>query len=332
VANDARSTGDGPARPARFRADLEALIGPPGQLGIAVSGGADSLALLLLAQAAFPGAIRAATVDHRLRPESAAEAAMVAAVCAARGIAHRILARPETWAVAGQSEARALRYALLGDWAQAEGLIYVATAHHLDDLAESFLIRAGRGAGVAGLAAMRAVAPWPAGAAYRTRLVRPLLGWTRAELAAVVADAGLVAAEDPSNADPHYDRTHARALLRREHWLRPERLARAAANLGEAEAALQWLADEAWRSRVTIAPGVVTIDAAGLPRETRRRLAAKAIGHLAPDADRDREGLDRLVDRLDAGAAATLAGVRAAPGASWRFTPAPPRRGSQKRG
>ncbi|HWL47026.1 MAG TPA: tRNA lysidine(34) synthetase TilS [Sphingomonadaceae bacterium] len=320
---------EGDRRLTRFRADFGALIGAPARFGVAVSGGADSLALLLLADAAFAGAVRAATVDHRLRPEAAAEAAMVAAVCAARGIPHRILVRPENRPVAGQGGARELRYALLGAWAEEEGLADVATAHHRDDVAESFLLRAARGAGVSGLAAMRAVAPWPTGAPHRARVVRPLLGWTRAELAAIVADSGLTPAEDPSNADPHYDRTHARALLRREPWLRPERLARTAANLADADSALQWLADEAWRSRaVSATAGQVTIDVAGLPRETRRRLAARAIGCLNPGAGG--EGIDRLVDRLDAGAAASLAGVRAGPGACWRFTLAPPRRNAQK--
>ena len=81
-----------PARVARFRGDLEALAGPaPGRLGIAVSGGPDSLALLLLAAAAFPGQARAATVEHRLRPESADEATTVGGWLAARRIASTVL-------------------------------------------------------------------------------------------------------------------------------------------------------------------------------------------------------------------------------------------------
>lgn len=325
--------GDMLAPAARFRADVEALVGPPERLGIAVSGGPDSLALLLLAHAAFPGTISAATVDHALRAGSAAEAAAVAVLCAARGIPHRILERPADWPVSGQSAARDLRYTLLGRWADELGLAYVATAHQRDDVAEGFLMRAARGSGVAGLAAMRAVAPWPVRGASRARLIRPLLGWSRTELA-TIAD-GFAPATDPSNADPRYERTHARALLAAQDWLHADRLARAATNLREAETALQWLADEAWRSRATQAPGgAVTVDAAGLPRETRRRLVARALGQLSGEGGDspvwEGDGLDRLVDRLDAGAAGTLAGVRATPGERWRFTLAPPRRGSQK--
>ena len=81
----------------RFRADLEALTGPaPGLLGVAVSGGPDSLALLLLAHAAFPGEARAATVDHKLRPDSASEAAFVRDICADLAIPHATLAAEGT--------------------------------------------------------------------------------------------------------------------------------------------------------------------------------------------------------------------------------------------
>ena len=76
---------------ARFAGDL-ARIWPEGErLGLAVSGGPDSLALLLLAEAVMPGRVEVATVDHRLRAESASEAAMVAELCAGHGIPHEIL-------------------------------------------------------------------------------------------------------------------------------------------------------------------------------------------------------------------------------------------------
>jgi len=117
-----------PERTARFRADLAALAdSAPPAFGVAVSGGPDSLALLLLATAAFPGQVEAATVDHGLRAESAAEAAFVAGLCAARAIAHATLTGPP---IEGnvQAGARALRYRLLGDWARARGLAFILTA------------------------------------------------------------------------------------------------------------------------------------------------------------------------------------------------------------
>jgi tRNA(Ile)-lysidine synthase len=114
----------------RFRRDLEALAGgPPGRLGVAVSGGPDSLALLLLAHGAFEGRTEAATVDHRLRPENADEAALVARLCGDLGVPHATLADPAS-AIAGagaQAQARALRYRLLAGWAGERGIAWLAT-------------------------------------------------------------------------------------------------------------------------------------------------------------------------------------------------------------
>lgn len=306
----------------RFQRDLERLTGPGTafRLGIAVSGGPDSLALLRLAHAALPGRIVAATVDHGLRPEAAREAADVARICAALGVPHATLG-PEPLPPGNvQEQARKLRYRLLGRWAEAAGLAFVAVAHHRDDVAESFLMRAMRGSGSSGLARMAAMAPMPFSTGT-TRLVRPLLDWPRAELAAVAPDG----ADDPSNRDPHYDRARIRALIAATPALAPEPLARAATNLAEAEAALDWLAEQAWRNRTTaLSDAQIVVDAADLPRDTRRRLVARAIRLLSPDWGG--EGLDSIVATLDAGKGGTLAGVKACNhGLAWHFSIAPPR-------
>jgi len=128
-----------------------------------VSGGPDSLALLLLAAAARPGLVEAATVDHALRPESRVEAEAVAAVCERLGVPHSILTaewkeKPET---AIQDRARKVRYSLLSQWAIDQKLPALVTGHHLDDQAETLLMRLLRGAGVKGLAGMRRLAPVP---------------------------------------------------------------------------------------------------------------------------------------------------------------------------
>src|SRR6185503_6744464 len=114
----------------RFRVDLDALSDPAQRLGIAVSGGPDSMALLLLAAAARPGRIEAATIDHALRPGARAEAGMVADLCARLGLPHSILTArwsesPET---AIQERARNERYRLLGYWAEERGLAGIVTA------------------------------------------------------------------------------------------------------------------------------------------------------------------------------------------------------------
>ena len=98
---------------ARFAEALSRLWPEDGRLGLAVSGGPDSLALLLLAEATIPGRFEVATVDHGLRAASAEECAMVAQVCAERGIPCSTLA--VTLASGNvQSEARKARYAALG--------------------------------------------------------------------------------------------------------------------------------------------------------------------------------------------------------------------------
>src|SRR5436190_20891849 len=121
----------------RFREKLDPLIAADSRIGIAVSGGPDSLALLLLAAAARPGGIEAATVDHALRSDSRGEAQTVASICKRLGVPHEILTvrwerKPAT---AIQEQARNARYALLADWARRRGLAAIAAAHHLDDQA-----------------------------------------------------------------------------------------------------------------------------------------------------------------------------------------------------
>ncbi|GAA3251585.1 hypothetical protein GCM10020258_07530 [Sphingomonas yabuuchiae] len=136
---------------ARFVADLTLLHDPHADaapLLLAVSGGPDSMAMLTLAAAAFPARIAVATVDHGLRPEAADEVRMVADHCAQLGVPHHAL-RPET-PIAGasiQSQARDVRYALLAAQVRAIGAAAILTAHHADDQAETFLMRAARGPG-----------------------------------------------------------------------------------------------------------------------------------------------------------------------------------------
>jgi len=309
-----------PKQTRRFRAALAALAGPaPPAFGVAVSGGPDSLALLLLAAAAFPGQFEAATVDHRLRPEGANEAAFVAGICAERGIPHATLTGE---AVTGnvQSGARALRYRLLGEWARARGLAFVLTAHHQDDQAETLLMRLQRGAGLAGLAGIR-----PRAALDGLAVLRPLLGWRRAELAEMVAKAGIVPVDDPSNRDERYDRARLRGQLAEAPWLDAPALARSAAALGEAEEALDWTVEQLIAERTEDAAGGLTFDAAGLPAELRRRALVRLLGLLVPADPPRGEAVQRLLATLDAGEVATLAGVKCQGGAVWRLSPAPPR-------
>lgn len=314
----------------RFLEAVEALNGAigEGKLAVAVSGGPDSLALLLLAHAAFPGRVLALTVDHGLRPESAAEADMVARFCRDLGVGHRTLVLDGLDGAAGniQARAREARYAAMTAACREAGAGVLMTAHHADDQAETVLMRLGRGSGAAGLAGIRATRRKSG-----VLLLRPLLGWRKSELEGIVRAAGLEAADDPSNRSLAYDRTSARALLAQANWLDPVRIAVSARNLADVEAALAWTAEEAWRGRAEMAGTALLLDPGGLPRELVRRLVLKAIAALRPGERPDGPSVDRLIARLLVGKASTLAGVRVRPGRKWRFDVSPPRRGENRR-
>lgn len=312
-------------------------VGTCEHLAVATSGGPDSLALLTLAAAAFPGRVTALTVDHRLRPDSAAEAASVAAQCAARGIAHATLVRDgPAFAANLQAQARAARYHLLADWCAAHGVGLLFTAHHADDQAETLLMRLNRGSGSAGLAGIRAARAL----GQDLTLVRPLLGLRKAELVGIAVAAGWQVVADPANHDPRHDRTAMRALLAPTPGLNAAGLAAAAGHLAAEAEALDWAAARAWDGRVRADGLALIIDAAGLPAALVQRLLARAITQLSDtqlSGQTPRGGdIARLAARLGAGKGGTLAGVLARPGQVWRLLPAPARRkarlGGQKPG
>jgi tRNA(Ile)-lysidine synthase len=307
----------------RFRTDLAGLVGSrPVRLGIAVSGGPDSLALLLLAKAAFGGAPRAATVDHGLRAEAAAEADFVHHLCERLGIGHDIL-RPD-FPITGnlQSKAREARYFLLERWRQAYELEWVATAHHSDDQAETLLMRMNRGSGIAGLSGVRKVTG---------KIIRPLLGWRRAELEQIVATAGLEAVDDPSNVDERFDRARLRRHLRSADWIDPLAFSRSAAALAQGEEALEWMAGRLWSERAQVAQDSIRLAVADLPAELRRRLVRRALETIYPGREFRGGDLTGFIAALEAGGAATLAGVKGEGGNLWRLALAPPRRPLKKR-
>jgi tRNA(Ile)-lysidine synthase len=311
----------------RFAGDLAALCGgEAGLLGVAVSGGPDSLALLLLAQAAAPGRVRAATVDHGLRAESGNEAAWVAGLCAERGIPHATLSIEVSRGGKGlQAAAREARYAALGGWMRREGIATLLTGHHADDQAETLLMRLNRGAGIGGLAGIRAAAPFAQGGAGAL-LCRPLLGWRREALGGIVRDSGLTPVDDPANADEAYDRARMRRRLAEAPWLDAAALARSAAALAEAEEALDNVADSLFAERAKREGETLRLDPAGLPRELLRRLVLRAL-RTVDDGDAPRgEQVTALIAGLERGGVVTLAGVKCAGGPAWRFEPAPPRR------
>lgn len=310
---------------ARFAADLGALAAiASDRVLVAVSGGPDSLALLLLTHAVLGDRCRAATVDHGLRAESGEEAAFVARLCAARGIEHATLTAPlpdRAGRTANLSaRARALRYRLLEDHAAATGADHIATAHHADDQLETLVMRLNRGAGVAGLAGVRA---------RGGRIVRPLLGWRRAELVALVADQGIVAVDDPSNVSDRFDRARLRKALAQVDWLDADRWGQSARALGDAEDAIAWMVRQLETECVTAGDDSIVLRPGNLPFEIRRRLVERCVLRIDPLAEIRGPALVATVNALTAGERTMLGAVLATPrpGPEWRFSPAPPRRG-----
>ena len=241
----------------RFRADLDALAPPGARLGIALSGGPDSLALLLLAAAARPAQGRSRNRRSRPPHRSRAEAGVAAAICARLGIPHVILTIdwPERPITALQERARGERYRLLAGWAEERELHAILTGHHADDQAETLLMRLNRGAGVRGLGGMRPKSSIPQVRHPRERgdppvLLRPLLGWRRAELERICADANLTPNTDPSNADDRFERVRIRKALSDAGWIDSSALATSAAHLASADQALDWATDREWRGAV----------------------------------------------------------------------------------
>ena len=305
----------------RFRGDLDALSAPDERVGIAVSGGPDSLALLLLAAAARPGQVEAATIDHGLRKESADEARFVAGICDRLGIAHHVVRVSVGSGSSLQAQARAARYRALGDWAVERGLEAVATAHHADDQAETLLMRLARGAGLSGLSATRRKRVLEPG----IHLVRPLLGWRRQDLGAIVRAAGLEAVDDPANRDPRHDRSRFRGLVERSEWADSERLALSAQWLAEADEAIEWSVRELADRRIGEDGAKLAIEATGLPREIQRRLLLHAFDRLGAARPRGPD-IDRALRALGEGRTVTLGGLKLEGGTTWRIAAAPPRR------
>ena len=247
------TTAEPALRDAEANALFHGLENLPG-LVLAVSGGSDSTALLVMA-ARWAKQLKkrrpkllAVTIDHGLRPESAREAAAVKRLARRLGVSHRTLAwrgsKPKTGL---QETARLARYALLAQAARREGYEHVLTAHTLDDQAETVLFRLARGSGVTGLAGMAYASPLPAGRQGTIFVVRPLLHVAKSRLVATLKAARVTHSDDPSNRDPRFTRVRIRKgmpMLERE-GLDAGRLALLARRARRADLALEAAVDEA---------------------------------------------------------------------------------------
>lgn len=316
------------------------MLGPafPTDIGVAVSGGGDSMAMLHLAARwarVYGVRLWAVTVDHGLRADSASEAALVAQECEILGVPHAVLTWGG-WDGQGnlQDAARQARLDLIGRWRGAVG--HVLFAHTRDDQAETFLLRLKRGSGVEGLAgipprrwvpgpaggfaplAVPGGPPWPATFPSNYEILRPLLEEAREDLRHYARTLKIPWIEDPSNEDPRFDRVKMRALL---DDLEPLGLGRAtlAETAGRMARAAEALAHRAWDAAqgvISFKMGDVVIDRDGfaqIERDTQMRLLAGALGYVSSAPYRPRaQALEDLLDRLLGGGGGTLHGCQCA--------------------
>lgn len=316
------------AAPAMTRRSLDAVFAdsmarlgpfePAPKLAVAVSGGADSMALAVLADRwarRRGGAIVALVVDHGLRAESRNEARATRVRLAALGIESRLLVWHGDKPHSGlQAAARVARYRLLEGWCARHAVLHLITAHQQDDQAETLLMRRARGSGTDGLAAMPAVVE-----REFVRLLRPLLEVPRAALAAFLRRRGIGWIEDPSNVNPVFTRTRVRAALAAEgagaapHAAAARRMAEARARVEAATARL--LA----RHAAVFPQGYARVarDAlVGAPAELARRALQRLLACIggAPYPPRS-ERLDGLLAALadPSFRGRTLAGCRVVP-------------------
>lgn len=304
-----------------------ARLGAPWPAAVAVSGGADSVALmhLLAGWAKGQGCVLPVVliVDHALRKGSAAEAKKAAAAAKKAGLQAYILTRKGPRPKTGiEALAREARYRLMGRWLQRQGLAHLYVGHTMDDQAETFLLRLGRGSGLDGLSAMRSEAPFPVAGFGDLVLVRPLLGVRRADLRLYLKARRQDWLEDPMNSEARFARSRIRSLmpLLDAAGVSPARIADAAAHLARARGALE-LATGAVLARAARPHGKeILLDAKALvaaPREIGLRALAALLMAVSGEAYRPRfEALERLFERLahgTLGGGATLHGCRLYP-------------------
>lgn len=305
------SAADKALRDDEANALFDGLEGLPGLI-LAVSGGPDSTALLLVAARWAENLktrhkqrapkLLAVTIDHGLRPQAAAEALAVKRLARRLGVPHRTLRwRGKKPATGLPEAARYARYGLLAQAAARAGYGHILTAHTLDDQAETVLFRLSRGSGLSGLAGMARASRLPVGAGDIV-LLRPFLTVAKARLIATLEAAGIDFSDDPSNRDPRFTRARLRALmpaLARE-GLDAGGLARLSARARRADATVEFAVDAAraalapgpWRAR---GPIVFATEAFGrLPAEVALRLLGRAIDHVGDEGPVELAKLESL--------------------------------------
>ena len=285
----------------------------PSRLGVAVSGGGDSVAMLhLLADICAHNDVMlcAVTVDHGLRRDSQEEAQQVARLASSLSVPHEIL-NWEEWDGNGnlQDAARRARYRMMTDWARSKGIALMALGHTADDQAETVLMRLARSSGVDGLAAMQTRR-----LENGVTLVRPMLDISRSELREYLRQNDLDWSEDPSNLDVRYDRIKIRQAmdLLAPLGITTDVLTRVASQMGQAREALDWFTFLSAREIVMVDGADVVISLRRfrtLPHEIARRLMVRSVMWVGGSQYQPRRSaISELISAARAGQACTLGG------------------------
>ncbi len=287
--------------------DLKTLFAPFSDYAsvlLAVSGGSDSIALLHLAsqwqqQTRDAPKLTVATVNHGLRDAAVAEAASVAAHCAARGLSFVQLDwtgdKPKS---ALQAQAREARYGLLVSYAKTHGIAAIATAHTLDDQAETVLMRLCRGSGISGLRGMA-----PQSTHNDVALLRPFLNLSKTQLRDQLLHNGILWCEDPSNRNIAFLRPRLRTLLPQlaREGLDAMRLSLLARKARRVDEALDWVTNHLLQNQNALGLPVEVYRLS--PLEIRLRLLKRLIDVHAeagyPPGDDSLERLDSAILRQD---------------------------------
>lgn len=294
---------------------------------MALSGGGDSLALLHLikdwARARRLAPPVALIIDHGLHEKSRKHALQAESLAKNLGVpAHVLTVREKLPSGDVEAAAREARYRLMGSWLVRAGLGALYVGHTRDDQAETFLLRAARGSGLDGLAAMRPLSPYPASGFRKLALVRPMLTLGRNEIRAHLEALGQEWLEDPMNSDPRFSRVRIR-----ESWphleslgLTKDRLASAADHLSRAREALDSVTLAILARGSRLEDGIALVERAALseaPRELGLRALAALLMAVSGQTYRPRfASLEQVFDRFrqgTLGGGCTLHGCRIAP-------------------
>lgn len=314
----------------QVEADFDAAMsqclaqGAPWPGAVAVSGGADSLALMFLLEAWARKHSRSPpvvlSIDHGLSPDSS----KIARGVEKRAKALKLQARKLVWAGAKpvsdlEAAAREARYALMGKVCASRKIGGLYVAHTREDQAETFLLRLARGSGVDGLASMRPVAPYPLPGYGSVQIVRPLLDISRGDLRAWLKARGETWWEDPMNADTRFARVRIRQAwpLLAELGLTSDRVAAASRHLGRARDALDTACAQFLERACRFDTGIIVFDRnqfADIAPEIGLRALAQVLSDIGGEAYRPRfDRLESLFLSLCAGeirTARTLHGCR----------------------